>query len=84
MIVERDFVSIGVNRVVNALAWGGGGKIAYGGHNSVVIYDPEAAVIESTLVGHTGQVNTVLWLDRGGESGWHAQLRGTHGNAMHT
>lgn len=70
MIVSREFVSIGVNRVVNSLAWGGGdgdGLIAYGGHNSVVIYDPEAAVIESTLTGHTGLVNTVLWVEGGGE-----------------
>ena len=63
MIVDREFVSIGVNRVVNALAWGGqADRVAYGGHHSVVIYDPEAAVIEHTLVGHTGNVNAVLWV----------------------
>ena len=70
MIVSREFVSIGVNRVANSLAWGGGdgdGLIAYGGHNSVVVYDPESAVIEYTLTGHTGLVNTVLWVENGGE-----------------
>ena len=66
MIVKREFVSVGVNRVANSLDWGGGGRIAYGGHNSVIIYDPEAAEIESTLVGHLGLVNAVLWVERSG------------------
>ena len=67
MIVEREFVSIGVNRVVNSLDWGDGGRIAYGGHDSVIIYDPDKAEVKSTLVGHTGRVNAVLWVDLPGE-----------------
>ena len=73
MIVEREFVSIGVNRVVNALAWGGeADRVAYGGHHTVVVYDPETAVIEHTLVGHTGHVNAVLWVKPEGASRPHA------------
>lgn len=41
MFVEQLHVSVGCNRVVGALDWGPTGLIAYGGHNSVVIYDPE-------------------------------------------
>lgn len=41
MILEREFVSVGVNRVANALDWGEDGLVAYGGHHMVAIYDPE-------------------------------------------
>ncbi|KAG1654228.1 hypothetical protein FOA52_004504, partial [Chlamydomonas sp. UWO 241] len=58
--VTRRFVSVGVNRVVNALDWGDDGRLAYGGHHMVVVYDPEAAEVESTMVGHSGMVNCVL------------------------
>ncbi len=44
--VQREFVSIGVNRVVNALDWGQDGRVAYGGHHQVVIYDPEVDATE--------------------------------------
>lgn len=37
--VQQEFVSVGVNRVVGALAWGTHGGVAYGGHNLVVLYD---------------------------------------------
>jgi hypothetical protein len=41
MRVEPQFVSVGVNRIVNALDWGDNGLIAYAGHHIVCIYDPE-------------------------------------------
>lgn len=41
MEVTQSFVSVGVNRVVNALDWGPDGLVAYGAHNMVVVYDPE-------------------------------------------
>ncbi len=41
MILEREFVSVGVNRVANALDWGEDGQVAYGGHHMVAIYEPE-------------------------------------------
>jgi hypothetical protein len=65
MLVQSKFVSIGVNRVANCLSWGADGRVAYGGHYSVVIYDPNDAKIESTMLGHTGMVNCVLWLPQG-------------------
>ena len=43
MILEREFVSVGVNRVANALDWGEDGLVAYGGHHIVAIYDPEVS-----------------------------------------
>lgn len=42
MDVRLSFVCVGVNRVVNAMAWGSAG-IAYGGHNMVVLYDAEVS-----------------------------------------
>jgi hypothetical protein len=39
--VQPQFISIGVNRVVNALDWGTNELVAYGGHNTLVIYDPK-------------------------------------------
>ncbi|GAX74942.1 hypothetical protein CEUSTIGMA_g2388.t1 [Chlamydomonas eustigma] len=62
MLIKSEFVSIGVNRVANCLSWGADGRVAYGGHHSVVIYDPYNAKIVSTMLGHTGMVNCVLWL----------------------
>lgn len=38
MNVETDFVSVGCNRVVNALDWGEDDLIAYGAHHTVAIY----------------------------------------------
>lgn len=40
-----DFVSVGVNRAVNALDWSEHGTVAYGAHNMAVIYDAEAGGI---------------------------------------
>eukprot|EP00798_Chlamydomonas_sp_ICE-L_P028012 gene28012-31109_t len=60
--VSQEFISIGCNRVVNALDWGDHGYVAYGGHFMTVVYDPKAAKVVSTLVGHTGQVNCVMWV----------------------
>lgn len=39
--VSSQFVSVGVNRVVNALDWGDNGLIAFCGHRIICIYDPE-------------------------------------------
>jgi hypothetical protein len=43
MRVEPQFVSVGVNRIVNALDWGDNGLIAYAGHHIVCVYDPEVS-----------------------------------------
>ncbi len=34
-----DYVSVGVNRVVNALAWGQHGGVAYAAHHMIALYD---------------------------------------------
>lgn len=44
MRVSPQFVSVGVNRVVNALDWGDSGLIAFCGHRIVCVYDPEVSV----------------------------------------
>lgn len=49
MNVERRFVSVGVNRVVNALDWGEDGRVVYGGHHRVVVYDPK---VRTTATAH--------------------------------
>lgn len=39
--VWQEHISAGCNRVTNALDWGPDGLLAYGAHNSVLLYDPE-------------------------------------------
>jgi len=39
---QQSFVSVGVNRVVNALSWSEDGTMAYGAHHMAAIYDPKA------------------------------------------
>lgn len=66
--VHRSFLSAGVNRVVNALDWADDdGLVAYGSHQSVVIYDPMAAHVRYNLLGHCGLVNCVKWIPKRGE-----------------
>lgn len=48
MDVTQSYVSVGVNRVVNALDWGPDGLVAYGAHNMVVVYDPEVGGVFQT------------------------------------
>lgn len=44
LLLRPQFCSVGVNRVVHALDWGGSqGLIAYGGHHLVCIYDAQAS-----------------------------------------
>jgi hypothetical protein len=44
MRVSPQFVSVGVNRVVNALDWGDNGLIAFCGHKIVCVYDPDVSM----------------------------------------
>ncbi|KAG2449340.1 hypothetical protein HYH02_005495 [Chlamydomonas schloesseri] len=62
MEASIDYISVGVNRVVNALAWGEHGGVAYAAHHMIALYDVASAKVVSTLAGHTGMVNCVLWL----------------------
>lgn len=39
--VDLEFVAVGVNRVVNALAWSQHGGVAYAAHHVVILYDVE-------------------------------------------
>ncbi len=45
MNVSLDYISVGVNRVVNALAWGEHGGVAYAAHHMVALYDVEVRFI---------------------------------------
>ena len=47
MDVVRMHAFAGCNRVANALDWGSSGRVAYGAHNSVVIYDVEVSLHQS-------------------------------------
>ncbi|GFH18193.1 uncharacterized protein HaLaN_14952 [Haematococcus lacustris] len=44
MHVRQDIVSVGVNRVVNAVDWSNSGLVAYGAHTMVALYEPQLLV----------------------------------------
>ncbi|GLJ29453.1 hypothetical protein SUGI_0580580 [Cryptomeria japonica] len=62
--VHRLFIGAGCNRIVNTVAWGPSGLVAFGAHNAVAIFQPQAARILTTLPGHKDIVNCVEWLPR--------------------
>ncbi|KAH9300080.1 hypothetical protein KI387_011663, partial [Taxus chinensis] len=62
--VDRLFIGAGCNRIVNTVAWGPSGLVAFGAHNAVAIFQPQAARILTTLPGHKDTVNCVEWLPR--------------------
>lgn len=52
---EVEHISIGCNRTTQALSWSRNNLIAYGGCNSVVIYQPEVSKISGLhWLQHTG------------------------------
>ena len=42
---EIEHISIGCNKTTQALSWSRNNLIAYGGRNSVIIYQPEVSKI---------------------------------------
>ncbi|GLI63733.1 hypothetical protein VaNZ11_006797 [Volvox africanus] len=64
MEVSLDYIGVGVNRVVNALAWSEDGGVAYAAHHMIALYDIKSAKVLSTICGHTGMVNCVHWVPR--------------------
>lgn len=62
--VDREFIGAGCNRVVNTVAWGPSDLVAFGAHNAVTIFNPQAAKILTTLPGHKEVVSCVEWLPR--------------------
>ncbi|KAL6746553.1 WD40-repeat-containing domain protein, partial [Haematococcus lacustris] len=66
MHVRQDIVSVGVNRVVNAVDWSDSGLVAYGAHTMVALYEPQSAKVLATMLGHTGTVYCVKWISRAG------------------
>lgn len=62
--VEREFIGAGCNKVVNTVSWGPSDLVAFGAHNAVTIFNPQAAKILTTLPGHKDVVNCVEWLPR--------------------
>ncbi|KAF9904866.1 Elongator subunit elp2 [Lobosporangium transversale] len=70
MEVTQEFISIGCNRLTQALAWGADGLAAFGAHHAVALYYPMDAArhgVRVTLQGHSARVNCVAFLNRGYE-----------------
>ncbi|KAG0056478.1 Elongator subunit elp2 [Gryganskiella cystojenkinii] len=70
MEATQEHISVGCNRLTQALAWGADGLAAFGAHHSVALYhpmDPARRGVRATLQGHTNRVNCVAFLNRGHE-----------------
>ena len=70
---KNDFIAIACNRHTDAAAWSRHdphGIVAFGAHHMVALYDPLDPIhrgVQSTMPGHTGDVNCVRWLTRGSQ-----------------
>ncbi|KAG0270718.1 Elongator subunit elp2, partial [Linnemannia exigua] len=70
MEATQEHISVGCNRLTQALAWGADGLVAFGAHHSVALYYPMDSArrgVRATLQGHTNRVNCVAFLNRGHE-----------------
>ncbi|KAF9192097.1 Elongator subunit elp2 [Haplosporangium sp. Z 11] len=70
MEVSQEYISVGCNRLTQALAWGADGLAAFGAYHSVALYypmDSERKGVRATLQGHSSRVNCVAFLNRGQE-----------------
>ncbi|KAG0367962.1 Elongator subunit elp2 [Gamsiella multidivaricata] len=70
MEATLEYISVGCNRLTQALAWGVDGLAAFGAHHAVALYnpmDPARRGVRSTLQGHTARVNCVAFINRGHE-----------------
>ncbi|KAF9278599.1 Elongator subunit elp2 [Mortierella alpina] len=70
MEATQEHISVGCNRLTQALAWGADGLAAFGAHHSVAFYYPMDSArrgVHATLQGHSNRVNCVAFLNRGQE-----------------
>ncbi|KAF9303405.1 Elongator subunit elp2 [Mortierella antarctica] len=70
MEVTQEYISVGCNRLTQALAWGADGLAAFGAHHSVALYypmDSSRRGVTATLHGHSARVNCVNFINRGHE-----------------
>ncbi|KAI1308453.1 Elongator subunit elp2 [Mortierella claussenii] len=70
MEVTQEHISVGCNRLTQALAWGRDGLAAFGAYHAVALYypmDSSRRGVRATLQGHTARVNCVAFLNRGHE-----------------
>ncbi|KAG0342500.1 Elongator subunit elp2 [Podila horticola] len=70
MEVTQEYISVGCNRLTQALAWGADGLAAFGAHHSVALYypmDSSRRGVIATLHGHSARVNCVNFINRGHE-----------------
>ncbi|KAF9582895.1 Elongator subunit elp2 [Lunasporangiospora selenospora] len=70
MQATQEFISVGCNRLTQALAWGADGLAAFGAYHAVALYypmDPARQGVQATLQGHTNRVNCVAFINRGHE-----------------
>ncbi|KFM26617.1 Elongator complex protein 2 [Auxenochlorella protothecoides] len=66
--IEQEHHAAGCNRASQALAWGRSGLIAYAAQHTILVYDPQAQRVVTSLLGHTGEVRCLLWLPTPGQS----------------
>ncbi|ORY85554.1 WD40-repeat-containing domain protein, partial [Protomyces lactucae-debilis] len=58
-------VAIGCNACTHAVSWSESGEIAYAAGQTVALYNPSRPFgVQRTLLGHTGQVTAVRWIDQ--------------------
>ncbi|KAG0007077.1 Elongator subunit elp2 [Modicella reniformis] len=70
MEVTQEYISVGCNRLTQALAWGLDGLAAFGAHHAVALYYPTDSSrrgVRATLQGHTARVNCVAFVNKGHE-----------------
>ncbi|KAG0347830.1 Elongator subunit elp2 [Podila humilis] len=70
MDVTQEYISVGCNRLTQALAWGADGLAAFGAHYNVALYYPMDSArrgVVATLQGHSARVNCVNFINRGHE-----------------
>uniref|UniRef100_A0A1D2A3F7 Elongator complex protein 2 n=1 Tax=Auxenochlorella protothecoides TaxID=3075 RepID=A0A1D2A3F7_AUXPR len=66
--IEQEHHAAGCNRASQALAWGRSGLIAYAAQHTILVYDPQAQRVVTSLLGHTGEVRCLVWLPTPGQS----------------
>ncbi|KAK9728923.1 Elongator subunit elp2 [Basidiobolus ranarum] len=65
-----EFIGVGCNKTTQAAAWGKDGLVAFAAQNNIALYrpkDPSHKGIETTLLGHSGRVNCLQFINRGHE-----------------
>ncbi|XP_063778997.1 elongator complex protein 2 isoform X2 [Pseudophryne corroboree] len=62
--VHLSHAAFSVNRCPHCVSWGRGDVLACGTCHSIVLYSPQKKTVITTLNGHSGRVNCVLWIQK--------------------